>query len=381
MPISVRTEDDNEGGNHITLARFDVPVGMADPAKRIRETRERTNKVRNEKSTPYIQIIAGAMNPRRAGTSGRCCARSTSGQRRARGTGAGLSSAARRSRCSTPSADDRRRGERHPADLRGHLRAGHRRRHRGDPDSRRSATAWRKDSTKSWRWPIDGRTGDGASTPFVPRSTARTRNSWLSSRQRLLNSGGTRCGARQPEAVWSFRRSGAHTQSRRRSAQSRAAMTVPMAHRRLPPCDFRPKSVPRHRNVGCRRRRTACRRRDNLRDRSAAAGTCTYPARSSTNSCPTCRWTSATPSCPRLRRCLGGRVGAGTGGALVTSALFGWPVSLRPAAASGRKHHRHRLRQPPRRGSPSIEGRSGPGVRPGDTGGDGGAAGADSHRR
>ena len=62
MPISVRTENDNEGGNHITLARFDVPVGMADPAKRIRETRERTNKVRNEKSTPYIQIIAGAMN-------------------------------------------------------------------------------------------------------------------------------------------------------------------------------------------------------------------------------------------------------------------------------------------------------------------------------
>jgi WS/DGAT/MGAT family acyltransferase len=62
MPISVRKEGDDEGGNHITLARFDVPVGMADPAKRISETRERTNKVRNEKSTPYIQIIAGAMN-------------------------------------------------------------------------------------------------------------------------------------------------------------------------------------------------------------------------------------------------------------------------------------------------------------------------------
>lgn len=62
MPISVRTEDDGEGGNHITLARFDVPVGVPDPAKRISETRERTNKVRNERSTPYIQIIAGAMN-------------------------------------------------------------------------------------------------------------------------------------------------------------------------------------------------------------------------------------------------------------------------------------------------------------------------------
>lgn len=62
MPISVRTEDDTEGGNHITLARFDVPVGVPDPAQRISETRERTNKVRNERSTPYIQIIAGAMN-------------------------------------------------------------------------------------------------------------------------------------------------------------------------------------------------------------------------------------------------------------------------------------------------------------------------------
>ena len=62
MPISTRKDGDDMGGNHITLARFDVPVGLADPAERIHETRERTRKVRNEKSTPYIQIIAGAMN-------------------------------------------------------------------------------------------------------------------------------------------------------------------------------------------------------------------------------------------------------------------------------------------------------------------------------
>ncbi len=62
MPISVRTEDDAEGGNHITLARFDVPVGEADPAARIAETRARTTSVRNERSTPYIQVIAGVMN-------------------------------------------------------------------------------------------------------------------------------------------------------------------------------------------------------------------------------------------------------------------------------------------------------------------------------
>jgi len=62
MPISIRKDGDDMGGNHITLARFDVPVGLADPAERIHETRERTRKVRSEKSTPYIQIIAGAMN-------------------------------------------------------------------------------------------------------------------------------------------------------------------------------------------------------------------------------------------------------------------------------------------------------------------------------
>ena len=62
MPISIRKEGDDMGGNHITLARFDVPVGVADPAERIRETHERTTKARNERSTPYVQLIAGAMN-------------------------------------------------------------------------------------------------------------------------------------------------------------------------------------------------------------------------------------------------------------------------------------------------------------------------------
>ncbi|WP_313676895.1 wax ester/triacylglycerol synthase domain-containing protein [Mycolicibacterium sp.] len=62
MPINIRHDGDVEGGNHITLARFDVPVGVADPAERISETRERTQKVRNERSTDYVQILAGAMN-------------------------------------------------------------------------------------------------------------------------------------------------------------------------------------------------------------------------------------------------------------------------------------------------------------------------------
>lgn len=62
MPISIRKEGDDMGGNHITLARFDVPVGLADPAQRISETRQRCIQVRNERSTAYVQILAGAMN-------------------------------------------------------------------------------------------------------------------------------------------------------------------------------------------------------------------------------------------------------------------------------------------------------------------------------
>ncbi|MEI7714802.1 MAG: wax ester/triacylglycerol synthase domain-containing protein, partial [Mycobacterium sp.] len=36
MPVSLRTTADDMGGNRITLMRFDVPVGEADPAARIR---------------------------------------------------------------------------------------------------------------------------------------------------------------------------------------------------------------------------------------------------------------------------------------------------------------------------------------------------------
>jgi WS/DGAT/MGAT family acyltransferase len=62
MPISLRSDGDDMGGNRITLMRFDVPVGVADPACRISEIHQRTSRVRNEKSLPYTQLIAGALN-------------------------------------------------------------------------------------------------------------------------------------------------------------------------------------------------------------------------------------------------------------------------------------------------------------------------------
>jgi WS/DGAT/MGAT family acyltransferase len=62
MPISLRTNADEMGGNRITLMRFDVPAGVADPGERIKQTRERTGRARRERSLPYTQVIAGALN-------------------------------------------------------------------------------------------------------------------------------------------------------------------------------------------------------------------------------------------------------------------------------------------------------------------------------
>jgi diacylglycerol O-acyltransferase len=62
MPISLRTDSDEMGGNRITLMRFDVPAGVVDPAERIAEIHRRAGNVRGERSLPYTQLIAGALN-------------------------------------------------------------------------------------------------------------------------------------------------------------------------------------------------------------------------------------------------------------------------------------------------------------------------------
>lgn len=107
---------------------------MADPAARIAETRERTTKVRNEKSTPYIQIIAGAMNLMPRWYIGSVLrkvdflASDVPGVPVPVFPSRGEGQDAVRLR-----ADHQVGGQRDAADLRGHLHAGHRRRHRGDP--------------------------------------------------------------------------------------------------------------------------------------------------------------------------------------------------------------------------------------------------------
>ncbi|MEO1060796.1 MAG: wax ester/triacylglycerol synthase domain-containing protein [Actinomycetota bacterium] len=62
MPISLRTADDAAGGNHVTLMRFAVPVGLTDPAERFAALRSRVAEVRDERSIPHTQAVAGALN-------------------------------------------------------------------------------------------------------------------------------------------------------------------------------------------------------------------------------------------------------------------------------------------------------------------------------
>jgi diacylglycerol O-acyltransferase len=62
MPVSLRTDDDPVGGNRITLMRFDLPAGVVDPEKRLHRIHERAAFVRSERSLPYTQLIAGALN-------------------------------------------------------------------------------------------------------------------------------------------------------------------------------------------------------------------------------------------------------------------------------------------------------------------------------
>jgi len=62
MPISLRREGDPVGGNRITLERFTVPVGEADPAVRVRTTAWRCRAARYEEAVPLSDAVAGLLN-------------------------------------------------------------------------------------------------------------------------------------------------------------------------------------------------------------------------------------------------------------------------------------------------------------------------------
>lgn len=62
MPVSIRRANDPIGGNRITLMRFKVPAGIEDPGERMRETRKRCESVKTDRSLPFTQALAGALN-------------------------------------------------------------------------------------------------------------------------------------------------------------------------------------------------------------------------------------------------------------------------------------------------------------------------------
>jgi diacylglycerol O-acyltransferase / wax synthase len=62
MPISLRTAQDTDWGNKITLMRLTVPVGEPDPAARIRLLHRLAGAARQEPSLPVTGTIAAALN-------------------------------------------------------------------------------------------------------------------------------------------------------------------------------------------------------------------------------------------------------------------------------------------------------------------------------
>ncbi len=62
MPISVRTDDDDVGGNRITLVRFDLPIGETDPQERMWQIHEACQRQRSEPAIARSEGIAAALN-------------------------------------------------------------------------------------------------------------------------------------------------------------------------------------------------------------------------------------------------------------------------------------------------------------------------------
>lgn len=62
MPISVRRDGDPEGGNRVTLVRFEVPVAIEDPVERMRAIGDLSARLRKERALPFSEAVAGVLN-------------------------------------------------------------------------------------------------------------------------------------------------------------------------------------------------------------------------------------------------------------------------------------------------------------------------------
>ena len=62
MPVSIREDDDPEGGNKVTLVRFEVPVGVTNPTERMELIGARCRASRHERAIPYSNAIVATLN-------------------------------------------------------------------------------------------------------------------------------------------------------------------------------------------------------------------------------------------------------------------------------------------------------------------------------
>nr|WP_318276518.1 wax ester/triacylglycerol synthase domain-containing protein [Mycobacterium eburneum] len=61
IPVSVRRDDDRAGGNHFAPARLAAPVGLPDPAVRIKEIGDLVRKARSEPALKSAELVAPLM--------------------------------------------------------------------------------------------------------------------------------------------------------------------------------------------------------------------------------------------------------------------------------------------------------------------------------
>ena len=62
MPISQRASTDSEGGNHVTVMRFTLPVTASSATERVEAMRSAVDVVRHEPSLDHTETIAGFLN-------------------------------------------------------------------------------------------------------------------------------------------------------------------------------------------------------------------------------------------------------------------------------------------------------------------------------
>jgi WS/DGAT/MGAT family acyltransferase len=62
MPISQRVQDDAEGGNHVSVMRFTLPIAIDSPSERIIAMHDAVEEVRSERALDHTETIAGFLN-------------------------------------------------------------------------------------------------------------------------------------------------------------------------------------------------------------------------------------------------------------------------------------------------------------------------------